>query len=69
MVASRQKKLACAFREHMTKGQTYDTPNPYRNTFYTEVTNAAKEANFPSFPVLVRMTVFSSCGLGTNKSR
>ncbi|KAN0114069.1 hypothetical protein V8E52_007045 [Russula decolorans] len=43
MVTSRQKKLACTFREHMTKGQTYDTPNPYRNYFYTEVTNAAKE--------------------------
>jgi hypothetical protein len=69
MVTSRQKKLACTFREHMTKGQTYDTPNPYRNYFYTEVTNAAKEVNFPSFPVLVRMTVFSSLWKGTNKSR
>ena len=60
MVAHRQKKLASAFREHMTKGQTYDAPNDYRNSFYMEVINAAERVNFPSFPVFVRMTVFSS---------
>jgi len=54
----RQKELATAFREHMTEGQTYHSPNPYRSTFYTEVTNEAEEANFLSFPVFVRMTVF-----------
>jgi hypothetical protein len=58
LLVGRQKELATAFREHMTEGQTYHSPNPYRSTFYTEVTNEAEEANFLSFPVFVRMTVF-----------
>jgi hypothetical protein len=60
LVADRQKKLASAFRNQMTEGQKYDTPNRYRGTFYTEVTNGAEEVNFLSFPVFVRMTFFSS---------
>jgi hypothetical protein len=60
LVADRQKKLAYAFRNQMTEGQKYDTPNRYRGTFYTEVTNGAEEVNFLSFPVFVRMTFFSS---------
>jgi hypothetical protein len=59
-VVDRQKKLASAFREHMTKGQLYHTPNINRRTFYEEVTARAKQVNFLSFPVFVRMTVFSS---------
>jgi hypothetical protein len=59
-ITDRQQGLASAFREHMTKGQTYHTTNPYRKAFFTDVINEAKEVNFLSFPVFVRMTVFSS---------
>jgi hypothetical protein len=69
LVADRQKKLASAFRKHMTEGQKYDTPNPYRVTFYTEVTNAAEVVNFLSFPVFVRMTFFSSLRESANESK
>ena len=67
MVAHRQKKLASAFRENMTKGQTYDATNNYRNSFYKEVINAAERVNFPSFPVFVRMTVLFSLWKDANK--
>jgi hypothetical protein len=57
-VTDRQKDLASAFREHMTKGQTFHTTNSYRNEFYTDVINESKEVNFLFFPVSVRMMVF-----------
>ena len=62
LVVDRQKKLASAFHEHMTKGQLYHTPNSNRRTFYEDVIAKAKQVNFLSFPVpcSVRMTVFSS---------
>jgi hypothetical protein len=66
LAADRQMKLASAFREHMTKGQTYQAPNSYREAFYTEVVNEAKEVNFRSIPVFVRMTVFSSLWKNSN---
>jgi hypothetical protein len=59
-VVNRQKKLASAFREHMTKGQSYHSSNSDRRTFYEDVTARAKQVNFLSFFVFVRMTVFSS---------
>lgn len=43
LLVNRQKELASAFREHMTRDQTYDTPNQYRNDFYTEVTYEAEK--------------------------
>jgi hypothetical protein len=43
LVVERQKRLASAFREHMTEGQTYHTTNSNRRTFYTDVTNMAKQ--------------------------
>ena len=64
----RQKELASAFRDHMTKDQTYEAPNLYRSAFYTEVTTGAEEVNFLYFPVYVRMTVFSSLCDSANKS-
>ena len=60
LAVDRQKKLADAFREHMTKGQTPKTSNLYRRTFYEEVVVGAKEVSFPFFCVFVRMTVLSS---------
>jgi hypothetical protein len=66
LVAARQKMLASAFRENMTKDQTYYASNPYRTTFYTDVINAAKKVNFLSFPVIVRMTVLSSLWKNAN---
>ena len=69
LLAIRQKELASAFREHMTKGQTYDTPNPYRSAFYTEVTTEAEKVKFLSFSVFVRMTVFPSLCKGASKTK
>jgi hypothetical protein len=69
LALKRQRRLAAAFREHMTKGQTYHTTNPNRTTFYTDVTNMAQQVNFLSFIVFVRITVFSSLWKGAdNKS-
>jgi len=59
-VVDRQKKLASAFREHVTKGQLYHISSLNRSTFYALVTARAKQVNFLSFPVFVRMKVFSS---------
>ena len=60
LLVDRQEKLASAFREHMTEGQTYHSPNPYRSRFYTDVTNEAEAVTFLSFLIFVRMTVLSS---------
>jgi hypothetical protein len=59
-VKDRQKKLAYAFREHMTKGQLYLTSSPNRAAFYARVTAMAEQVNSLSFLFPVRMTVFSS---------
>jgi hypothetical protein len=42
-VIDRQKKLASAFREHMTRGQLYHTSSPNRSTFYALVAARAKQ--------------------------
>jgi hypothetical protein len=64
LALERQRRLAAAFREHMTKGQTYHTTNSNRTTFYTDVlygcTNMTEQVGFLPFPVFVRMTVSSS---------
>ena len=52
LVVNRQRALASAFHEHMTKGQAYHTSNSNRRTFYKDVTNMAERVNFLSFPVL-----------------
>ncbi len=60
LAADRQRRLASAFREHMTEGQTQDASNSYRREFYREVTAEAEEVNFLPFPVFVRITFFTS---------
>jgi len=60
LVVDRQKRLASAFREHMTKDQSYHASNSNRESFYDEVIKLAERVNFLSFPIFVRMTVFSS---------
>jgi hypothetical protein len=67
MVIKRHVRLASAFREHMTKGQTYHNSNSNRETFYKQVIKLANEVNFLSFPDFVRVTVFSPpvCGKQT----
>ncbi len=50
-VVERQRRLASAFRERMTAGQSYDASNLYRESFYDEVIKLADEVNFLSFPV------------------
>ncbi len=66
LVVDRQKKLASTFRELMTTGQSYHTSNHYRESFYEEVIKLADEVNLPSFPVFVRMTVFTSLWKAAN---
>ncbi len=60
LVVEREKKLASAFREHMTKDQSYHASNSNRETFYGEVIKLAETVSFLSFPVFVRMSIFSS---------
>jgi hypothetical protein len=59
-VKGRQASLASAFRDRMTIGQSFKTPNIYRESFYKDVTKLAEEVNFMTFPDFERMTVFSS---------
>ena len=49
-VEIRQAKLASAFRDLMTKGQSYKRPNDYRVDFYKEVIRVASEVSFCGFP-------------------
>jgi hypothetical protein len=41
-----QAKLASAFRDRMTEGQSYQGPNAYRKDFYKKVTQLADEVSF-----------------------
>ncbi|KAI0248394.1 hypothetical protein BJV78DRAFT_1354923 [Lactifluus subvellereus] len=43
LVKARQEKLAIAFRECITAGQSFQTPNSYRQTFFEEVIDRANE--------------------------
>ncbi|KAF8311127.1 uncharacterized protein EI90DRAFT_3098004 [Cantharellus anzutake] len=43
LVVDRQRRLASAFREHMTTGQLYHASGTHRNTFYDEVIKLADE--------------------------
>ena len=51
-VIDRQKKLASAFREYMTKDQSYCASSSNRITFYDEVIKLAETVNSLSFPHL-----------------
>jgi hypothetical protein len=44
-----QAKLASAFHDRMTEGQSYQGPNAYRNGFYKKVTQLADEVSFRKF--------------------
>jgi hypothetical protein len=59
-VKNRQMSLASAFRDRMTKGQSFKDPNKYRQDFYKDVIKLAEEVNFQTFTVFERMTVSSS---------
>jgi len=58
LVQARQISLASAFREQMTKDQSFKTPNTYRTNFYKDVTALASKVSSLAFPVFVRMTVY-----------
>jgi len=45
-------KLASAFRERMTPGDSYKDPNVYRKMFYNKVIEQADQVNFLSSPFL-----------------
>ena len=49
-VIKRQARLAAEFREHMTKGQSFKSPNAYRENFYKKVIESANKVNFHDFP-------------------
>jgi len=55
-VVKRQQKLAAAFREFMTRGQSFETANSNRQEFYTRVIKAAKMVNLCYFIVFVTVT-------------
>ncbi len=44
-VMRRQEMLASAFRDLMTRGQSLEQSNAYRQSFYQEVIKLAKEVN------------------------
>ena len=48
LVKARQAMLAVAFHECMTAGQSFRTPNSYRQTFFEEVIDRATEVSFHS---------------------
>ncbi len=50
-VEIRQAKLASAFRDLMTKGQSYKRSNDYREEFYKKVIKMAGEVSFCGFPL------------------
>jgi hypothetical protein len=60
-VIMRQRALACAFRERMTKDQSFEASNEYRKHFYKEVTKMANvvEVNFCAYIGLFEMTNIS----------
>ena len=49
-VESRQMILATTFRDLMTKGQSYEGPNDYRERFYNQVTQLADMVSSCDFP-------------------
>ena len=52
-VKRRQGKLASAFRDLMTDGQSYQGTNDYRKKFYKRVTELAHKVSFREFPHFV----------------
>jgi len=55
-----QAKLALAFHDCMTKGQSYQGLNAYCERFYKEVIQLADKVSFHELPHVVRMTVFKA---------
>jgi hypothetical protein len=58
-VELRQAKLADAFRDRMTEGQSYQGPNAYRKGFYEKVTQLADEVSFRELPRFGEDDIFS----------
>jgi hypothetical protein len=52
--------LASRFRELMTKGQSFESSNEYRQRFYSDVVNSAEKVSSVSLTISVRVTGFSS---------
>jgi len=46
LVRQRQEKLAFAFRDRMTRGQSFQAPNDYQKKFYEDVIRLATEVKF-----------------------
>jgi hypothetical protein len=59
-VTKRQEKLAHAFYIAMTKDQTFQSVNAYREGFYEKVVELAGKVNFHDLPHFLRMTIFQS---------
>lgn len=56
----RQADLASKFRDCMTKGQSYQGPNAYRESFFKDVTIHADKVRLYNFLHIGVMTVFRS---------
>jgi hypothetical protein len=46
LLKARQEILAAAFRDCMTRGQSFEDPNEYRRKFFQEVVDAADKVSF-----------------------
>jgi hypothetical protein len=60
--------LASKFRELMSEGQSFESPNEYRQRFYSDVVNSAKKVSSVSLTISVRVTGFSSLRKPANKN-
>jgi len=52
LVRQRQEMLAFAFRDSMTRDQSFKAPNPYRKAFYDEVVEMAEKVGLCGLHVL-----------------
>ncbi len=59
-VIQRQEKLASAFHDAMTIGQSYKGTNYQRQGFYQRVTDTANKVNICGFPHIVKDDSFAS---------
>jgi hypothetical protein len=55
----RTEGLASTFRQHMTTGQSFNSTNDYRQRFFDEVIDTAKQVSFLSPSPFERMTCLS----------
>jgi hypothetical protein len=64
-VIHRQMKLASTFRDLMTKGQSFNGSNAYRENFYEKVIESADNVRISiAFPIFVTLLILKFVGGG-----